>query len=89
MADVSRRWFLGGLGEVLAAPAIVRYSSLMPVRVPPLVVVPAAAMPVGPFRHMGELEGVWDLMAQVSGDPFFHGRLTEQQLKRLEASFDA
>ena len=35
MAVLSRRWFLGGLGAALAAPAIIRVAPLM--RVKPLV----------------------------------------------------
>ena len=33
MVELSRRWFLGGLGAgIIAAPAIVRAASLMPVK---------------------------------------------------------
>jgi hypothetical protein len=40
MVELTRRWFLGGLGAgIVSAPAIVRAASLMPVRAPKLVSV--------------------------------------------------
>lgn len=36
---LSRRGFLSGLGSALAAPAIVKVASLMPIKAPPLVLV--------------------------------------------------
>lgn len=36
---LSRRGFLSGLGAALAAPAIVKVASLMPIKAPPLVLV--------------------------------------------------
>lgn len=37
MAELTRRSLIRGIGIILAAPAIVRVASLMPVRVPPIV----------------------------------------------------
>lgn len=36
---LSRRGFLSGLGAALAAPAIVKVASLMPIKAPPLIEV--------------------------------------------------
>lgn len=47
---ISRRGLLVGLGSLLAAPAIVRASSLMPVR----AIVPVVTVPVEPFTHTAD-----------------------------------
>ncbi len=51
---MKRRLFLGGILGALASPAIVRATSLMPVRVPPLVVAQAIpeALPSGPVLEI-------------------------------------
>ena len=37
MIETSRRGFLAGFGALLAAPAIVRVTSIMPIKVPPII----------------------------------------------------
>jgi hypothetical protein len=44
---LSRRGLLTGLGALIAAPAIVRAASIMPVRAAPLLIIPP---PVAPYN---------------------------------------
>lgn len=58
--ELSRRCFIRGLASTLAAPAIVRFDSIMPVK----AIVPVKLYPpVRPFREL-LLPGLW----QVAGD---------------------
>lgn len=45
--DIARRRLITGLASFIAAPAIVRAASIMPVKVPPVAAQPAVVIDVG------------------------------------------
>ena len=63
--QLSRRGFIGGLGALIAAPAIVRAASLMPVR--------GIVMDVyGRSPAMDALSAIRDMNVLLYGDPDAH-----------------
>lgn len=59
MIEVPRRRFLAGLGALIAAPAIVRVASIMPVKTPPLVYGRSPAM-----SALGDMRALQAMMSQ-------------------------
>ncbi len=79
----TRRGFLGLLGGLLAAPAIVRAGSLMPVKVlPPPDAYQTISVAIGPHRPFGETVVVDYLLPGIDG-PRRHQIMGEVPFEKL------
>jgi hypothetical protein len=58
MSRITRRSFLIGLGGLIAAPAIVRFESLMPVK--SLILTDASGTPIDTLIANLKAQGVWE-----------------------------
>src|SRR4051812_45834452 len=79
---LSRRWFLGGLGAAVAAPAIVRPGLIMPVRTwieapPPLTTTFNTYSAIGNREMLSEIiywASDYEALVSVAGKPPFRWR---------------